>query len=176
MASLTSFARGALLIASVAGCAPVVPRAALELPPTSLAERQVQTRRFATSEEGNIQRAAAQVLQDLGFQIDDSETRLGVIVASKARTARGMVQISAAGLASYVFSVHLPTEPLQTIRASLATRPVGSSVIAVRITFQRLAWDGDNTLAIVEAVSDPALYQEFFDRLSQSVFLTGQGL
>jgi hypothetical protein len=154
----------------------MVPAAALELQSTSLAERQVQTRRFATSDEEKIQRAAAQVLQDLGFQIDDSETRLGVIVASKTREAGGVVQFIPAPLPIFVFRVHLPTDRLQRIRASLATRHDGSSHIAVRITFQRLVWDSDNTFSTMESVGDPGLYQQFFDRLSQSVFRTGQGV
>jgi hypothetical protein len=160
----------------MAGCAPTVPPEVLQLPPTFLQDRQIQTRRFATSDEEKIQRASAQVLQDLGFQIDESETRLGVIVASKTRDARDGDQIAGAMLAAWVLHVHVPTDRLQRIRASLVTRPAGNTEVAVRITFQRLVWDSDNELSTVEGVNDPAIYQEFFDRLSQSAFLTAQGI
>jgi hypothetical protein len=144
-----------------------------------LQERQIQTRRFASSDEEKIQRASAQVLQDLGFQIDDSETRVGLIVASKTREASAtgqIVPVVPVVLAANVFRMHIPTARRETIRASLVTQPVGSSHVAVRITFQRVVWDSDNMLSTREGVSDPRTYQEFFDRLSQSVFLTGQGL
>ena len=154
----------------------MVPAAALQLPPTSLQERQIQTRLFATSNEEKIQRASAQVLQDLGFQIDESESRLGVIVASKTRTAGNVGGIVRAVLAGRILRVPLSSDALQRIRASLVTRPAGNSDIAVRVTFQRLVWDRDNTLSTVERINDPAIYQGFFDRLSQSVFLTAQGL
>jgi hypothetical protein len=159
-----------------AGCAPLVPSAALQLSPTSLQDRQIQTRRFATSDEEKLQRASAQVLQDLGFQIDESETRLGVIVASKTLDVRDAGQVVRALLAARILHVHMPTDRLQRIRASLVTRPAGSSDVAVRITFQRLVWDSEHALSTVEGVNDPTIYQEFFDRLSQSVFLTAQGL
>ena len=167
---------GLLLTASAVGCTPTVPSSALRLPPTSLQERQVQTRRFATSDEDKLQRASAQVLQDLGFQIDESETRLGVIVASKTREARDSGQVVAAALAALVLRTHVPTDRLQRIGASLVTRPAGSSVVAIRITFQRLVWNSDNELSTIEGVDDPRIYQEFFDRLSQSVFLAAQSL
>ena len=175
MARIVSSVLGMLLIANATGCASTVPPAALRLLPTSLQERQIQTRRFATSDEEKIQRASAQVLQDLGFQIDESETRLGVIVASKMRDASATGQIVRAILAR-LLPLPLPTERLQEIRASLVTRPAGGADIAVRITFQRLVWSSDNQLSIVEGVSDPGVYQEFFDRLAQSVFLDAQGL
>ena len=154
----------------------MVPSAALQSPATSLQERQIQTRRFATSDEEKIQRASAEVLQDLGFQIDESESRLGVIVASKTRKAGNVGGIVRAVLAGDLLRVYRPTQGLQRIRASLVTRPAGSADIAVRITFQRLIWNSDNALLAIEGINDAELYQEFFDRLSQSVFLTAQGL
>ena len=176
MASKGTIAMEMLTIASVAGCAPPVPPGALQLPPTSLQDRQIQTRRFATADEEKIQRASAQVLQDLGFQIDESETRLGVLVASKTGNADEPGPIVGAILATLALRVQMPADRLQKIRASLVTRPVDKAQIAVRVTFQRLVWNRDNQLLTVEAVNDPAIYEEFFDRLSQSVFLTAQGI
>jgi hypothetical protein len=72
--------------------------------------------------------------------------------------------------------MRMPVDRLQRIRASLVTRPAGKAEVAARVTFQRLVWNSDNELSRVEAVNDPAIYREFFDRLSQSVFLTAQGI
>jgi hypothetical protein len=172
VASIGWLALGVALIAGATGCGSAVPPAALRLPPTTLQERQIQTRRFATPNEATIQQASAQVLQDLGFQIEESESRLGLIVASKTRDASVASRLLRTVLPRVL---PLPTDRLQQIRASLATRPAGSAV-AVRITFQCLVRDRDSRLSTVAAVRDPAIYQEFFDRLSQSVFLAAQGL
>jgi hypothetical protein len=56
--------------------------AVLELPPESLADRQMQTRRFEGVAEADLLSACAAVLQDLGFNLDESEAELGLIVAS----------------------------------------------------------------------------------------------
>ena len=135
----------------------------------------MQSRRFGTKDEEKLQRASAQVLQDLGFQIDESETRLGVIVASKSRDATETGQIVGSIVVAIVFGVHMPTDKHQKIRASLVTRPVDNgSDVAVRITFQRLVSNTQNNLSKIEGINDPKVYQEFFEKLSQSVFLTAQ--
>ena len=59
----------------------------MELSPDSLQQRQLQTRTVEGIDEKALLAASAGVLQDLGFNIDESETRLGVIVASKKRSA-----------------------------------------------------------------------------------------
>ena len=87
-------ARGRLirvaLIAScfllVAGCATVSDNS-MQLSADSLQLRQLQTRRIEGIDEKALLAACVGVLQDLGFNIDESETRLGVIVASKNRSA-----------------------------------------------------------------------------------------
>jgi hypothetical protein len=163
-------------VATLTGCAPMMPSGALQLPPTSLQDRQIQTRRFDTSDEEKIQRAGAQVLQDLGFQIDESETRLGVLVASKTRDTFPAGQLFNAMQFALGWRVRVPVDGLQRIRASLVTRPADKADVAVRVTFQRLVWNSDDQLTRAEAINDPALYREFFERLSQSVFLTAQGI
>ncbi|MBI2736790.1 MAG: hypothetical protein HYX38_09630 [Rhodospirillales bacterium] len=164
------------ICASLLGaCTQTIPPEALQLSATSLQDRQMQTRRFDTKDEEKLQRASAQVLQDLGFQIDESETRLGVIVASKSRDATETGQIIGSIVVALVFGVHMPTDKHQKIRASLVTRPVDNgSDVAVRITFQRLVWNTQNNLSKIEGINDPKIYQEFFEKLSQSVFLTAQ--
>jgi hypothetical protein len=159
----------------LAACTQTIPPEALQLSPTSLQDRQMQTRRFGTKDEEKLQRASAQVLQDLGFQIDESETKLGVIVASKSRDATETGQIVGSIVVAIVFGVHMPTDKHQKIRASLVTRPVDNGAdVAVRITFQRLVWNTQNDLSKIEGLNDPKIYQEFFEKLSQSVFLTAQ--
>jgi hypothetical protein len=84
------FFRAALVLAVTAlgACEQGIPKEALQITPETLEQRQLQTRRFDTSDEAELLSASAALLQDLGFNLDESETDLGVIVASKDRDAR----------------------------------------------------------------------------------------
>ncbi|MCH8926584.1 MAG: hypothetical protein IH924_10715, partial [Proteobacteria bacterium] len=77
----------------VAGCQQKIPKEALQLTQESLAQRQAQTRRFDTTDEAMLLSASAAVLQDLGFNLDESETKLGLVVASKNRDATEAGQV-----------------------------------------------------------------------------------
>ncbi len=58
--------------------------------------RQMQTRRIDGISEKDLLNASVGVLQDLGFEIDEAETKLGLIVASKDRSAFTPSQIAGA--------------------------------------------------------------------------------
>jgi hypothetical protein len=163
--------------AVLCGCATGVPDDAVRLSPETLEQRQLQTRRFDGISEGDILAASAGVLQDLGFNLDESETELGVLVASKQRSARDARQIATALLLE-IIGWEMETDEKQKIRASLVTRPATDRQAGeddgthyVRITFQRVVWDSANNVSRIERLDEPALYQGFFDRLSKSVFL-----
>ena len=98
----------------LSGCQSI-PKEALILSPTTLQERDQQSRYFDTQDEETILSASAGVLQDLGFTLDESETRLGFIVASKERDATNAGQVAVA---------RLPTvRDLPTSRAEDRGRP-----------------------------------------------------
>jgi hypothetical protein len=171
-----------LTLAALAGllgaCAAAAPGEALRLGPESLQQRQLQTRRFDGTTEAEILAAAAGVLQDLGFVIDESETGLGLMVASKRRSATNVAQQVTAVLVELVLGWPMATDEEQTIRASLVSRPATGAVAAaaadsfhVRVTFQRLVRNDRRQVSEAEPLDDPALYEGFFERLSKSVFL-----
>lgn len=64
------------------------------------------------------------------------------------------------------------------MRACVVTRPVGEhgEYVAVRVTFQRVVRNTQNQITICESLTDPQIYQEFFDKLSKSIFLEAQGI
>lgn len=168
------------VMCAVTGCAAGVPDNALRLSPETLEQRKLQTRRFDGIAEPEILSACAAVLQDLGFNLDESETDLGVLVASKKRSARDARQIAAALLLE-IIGWDMDTDEKQLIRASLVTRPTHGGApgdadksFYVRITFQRVVWNSNNEVSRSERLDEPELYQGFFDRLSKSVFLEGQ--
>lgn len=178
-------AAAALLTGVLAACVDQIPREALELSPESLQRRQTQTRVFDTADEARMLAAAGGVLQDLGFNIDESETDLGVIVSSKRRDAMQSDQVIRSVLATLAgatltFGLYWgasdPIDDVQEIRASLVTVPSGESggQMAVRITFHRIVWNTDGDVSRREAIDEPLIYQEFFDALSRSLFLEAQ--
>jgi hypothetical protein len=164
------------LILAVTACADKVPKEALQLSPESLQERQMQTRRYDTNDEAMLLSSCAALLQDLGFTIDTSETKLGVIVASKDRSAEEIGQIAGSVLLAIAFGVSVPWDEKQKIRASVVTKPVGEDgkSTAVRVTFQRLVWNSAGKVSKEERINEPDFYQQFFAKLSKSVFLEAQ--
>lgn len=162
------------LLLSLSACAQTVPKEALELTPESLQQRQSQTRRFETKDEKKLLTAGAQVLQDLGFNLEESETDLGVVCGSKERDAVEAGQVAGAVFMAVMFGVNMPIDQNQKIRVSLITRSTGNKETAARVTFQRVVWNNRGQVSTTEPLDEPKLYQEFFDKLSQSVFLTAQ--
>lgn len=166
-------------ITSLAGCVQLPPNAFV-VTPEQLARRQIETRRYDGIHSDSILIASANVLQDLGFTLDNSETKLGVLTASKQRDAINAGEVVAAVLIALLGGGATPISKDQTIRVSLVVRPVQSTGDAqpfgshfVRITFQRVVRRTDNS-QYAETLDDPGLYQGFFDQLSKSVFLEAQ--
>jgi len=154
---------------------------ALTLSSQSLASRQLQTRRFDTDDETKILAACSGVLQDLGFIISESSSSAGLLVASKDRDAveSGQVagQLFFAVLIAALGGQADPTwEKYQKIRISVVTTPMRAKKIKVRVTFQRVIWNTKNQISRVESIDDPIIYQQFFNMLSQSVFLEAHQL
>lgn len=157
------------------GCE-TIPKDALRLSPESLRQRQMQTRKYETTDENKILIACAGLLQDMGFNLDESETELGLIVASKMRSAVDASQQFVAVLVALLAGSMPPTDKEQKMRASIVTRPVDENHIAVRVTFQRIVWDTQGQVAKREGITDPEVYQEFFAKLSKSIFLEAHAI
>jgi hypothetical protein len=169
----------ALSLSTLPGCASI-PKDALVLTPDSMERRQLQTRRIDGIDEPGLLSASAGVLQDLGFNIDESETRLGVIVASKDRSAVTGGQVLGAVLLA-LMGGYPDIDKTQKIRVSLVTRPALAQdgqplpkTQLLRITIQRIVTNTGGQVTRIESIEEPEIYQEFFDRLSKSVFLEVQ--
>lgn len=153
------------------GCAAHIPKEALQLSQESLQVRQMQSRRFVTMDEAKLLNASAALLQDMGFNIEEANAPLGVLVGFKERSAVTAAQVTLAILAA-VGGVYTPIDKSQIMRASLVTRPYGNEKeTTVRITFQRVVYNTRGEITKAEPIIDPGAYQEFFSKLSKSVFL-----
>jgi len=167
-----------LLLIALAGCQPAIPPEALELSPQTLEMRQMQTRYFDTKDEAMVLSASAALLQDMGFNIDESETKLGYILGTKDRDATDAGQIVGAVLVAALTGTVMPVDKSQKRRACIVTHPYGEQKdkIAVRVTFQRIVWNTQNQVSTKECLAQPEIYQEFFSKLSKSLFLEAQNI
>jgi hypothetical protein len=159
------------------GCAGTIPPEALQWNKETLKERQLQTRKYDTLKEGDVLSACAALLQDLGFNLDESETELGMLLGSKDRSATNAGQVTAAIFVALLGGGAIPIDDKQKMRASVITHLTddGNSML-VRVTFQRVVWNTQGQVTTSEAMQDPEIYQEFFSKLSKAIFLEAHEL
>ena len=177
---------------SFIGCvAHTQPDELFQLKPESAANRAMQTRLFETKDETELLSASAAVLQDLGFQVEESVREVGFLRATKERSAREYGQ-DITRLFVFLLSTPLvlvqqppiimPVDLHQKIAATLVARPVNPEATRqeVRVVFYRVVWKGDGSSGQqgippgeqrMEMLRDPVLYQTFFAKLSKAVFL-----
>ena len=161
---------GSLLIG---GCASGVPKDALALSAESLQRRGLQTRKFDTTDEAKLLSAAVGLIQDLGFTIEGTQAKLGLVTGSKQRDATDAGQVAAAVAIAILLGVSTSVDKDQTIRVSIVTRPSGQQT-SLRATFQRAIRNTSGQTTRLEFIADEDIYQEFFQRLSKAVFLEAQ--
>jgi len=163
------------------------PATFFQLTPSSAKYKALQSRIIETSNDNELLSASAAVLQDLGFQIEESVVDAGMLRAVKERSARkysqeiGRVFVFLLGILGRQIII-LPVDLHQQIAATLIMHPVKNSTshYNVRIIFHRTIWQSDGSsgaqsippgLQTMEMIYNPEIYQQFFAKLSKSVFL-----
>ncbi len=173
-----------VLCSALTGCGSI-PKDALRLGPETLKQRQLQTRRLQGISETELLAASAGVLQDLGFNLEESETELGLLVAAKdGKKAAGASQVATVVAATVLSGSVLvgayfwgEMDDRQKVRVSLVITPRlngSENSHQVRVTFQRLVWNKRRKVSKRETLQDPEMYRLFFGRLSKAVFLEAQ--
>jgi hypothetical protein len=160
------------LTLSLGACQQKIPKDALGLSPTSLKDRQLQTRIFETNDEKMLLTASAALLQDSGYTIEESEVSCGVIVSTRDRDVTETGEVVGSIALGICLGAPVPYDTRQKVEASLVTKPIDGKRIAVRITFQHIVWNDQGGISKREQINDPEIYEEFFAKLSKSVFLT----
>jgi len=169
-----------MMVILVLSCGPSLPPHAFLVTPEMLAQRQLETRRYDAIKEEDLLSASSNVLQDLGYQLENSEPKLGVFTAVKQRSATDTREIVLSIIVTMFSHQPMPWSKDQTIRVALIVCPVYDSngnalpfSHYVRITFQRLVRKTDNSV-YVQTLRDPKIFEGFFEKLSKSVFIEGQ--
>ena len=165
------------------------PAELFQLTAESSTHRAMQTRLFETPNEKELLSASAAVLQDLGFQVEESVREVGFLRATKERSAReyGQYIQRALFLILSLGKLLAPVDLHQKIAAGLITRPLNHDATRqeVRIVFYRVIWKGDGQTdnqyippgqQYMEMIRDPEIYQQFFAKLSKAVFLEAHSI
>jgi hypothetical protein len=171
----------AFVCLGVVGCVSA-PKGFLKIDEASLEKRQRQMRQYETTNQEQMLSSIAGVLQDLGFNLSDSETDLGFVSASKAADATDGGQIAGAFFIDLLSAfggnpsnASAMCDKSQVVKASvIAKLSLDGSKTVVRITIQRIVWNMSNQINRVESIKDPEVYQKFFDGLSKAIFLEAQ--
>jgi len=146
--------------------------------------RAMQVRMFETFNETELLSASAAVLQDVGFEVEESVLPVGFLRAEKERSAREYGQEIRRFLVLILSFGYIltPVDLHQKISATVISRPLNpeASRFEVRVMFYRVVWQGEGYVERstippggqwMEMIRDPEIYQQFFAKLSKSVFL-----
>ena len=141
--------------------------------------RERQTARFHVASEEQLLAEATQVLQDLGFTIEESAPRYGVLAGSKDRDATEVGQVAgqvalAVGLAILGVGYSPVWDTDQVIRATLTTRPLGAGEVSLRISFERVVTNNQGR-SFAEELTAPEFSIGFFEKVRSGLARGDEG-
>lgn len=140
-----------------------------------LARRNIETRSFDVQDEEKILTSSAEVLQDLGFILNETDAKIGLITAKKKReAATTATKVTQAVVTGYLTNrVVYDTE--QEYYVTIVSTKNRNKGYNVRVTFTKAQWNNEGS-RFFYLISDEKQYQMFFDKLSQSIFLTSNNI
>lgn len=138
--------------------------------------RAIQSRSYNTLENEQLVQASAATLQDLGFTVGQVSREFGVLVGSKDRDAKEAgqvaVQVVLVFLAAFGGNTHTATyDETQKINVSILVSQIDEKSSQVRVFFDRHITNNHGQLWKADLITDAAIYQQFFEKLSQSAFI-----
>jgi hypothetical protein len=171
-----------LCVLALIGCATGPPKNLMLPTDNALKLREQQSRSYKTTDEAELLSASAALLQDMGFNIDETNKELGILTASKMRSAVSAGQVTTAIVLGVLTAAAggapvFVTDKKQKMRAGVVVKPLGDGHnTIVRVTFQRIVWNTAGEVSTQEMLGSDEIYTEFFDKLSKAVFLQAQDL
>jgi len=147
--------------------------------PNAAQIRERETARFSLRDETTLLLEATAVLQDLGFTVEESAPRLGVLAGAKDRDATEVGQVAGqialtVGLALLGVQYNPVWDKDQLIRATLTTQPLkADGAVKMRVSFERIVVNNQG-LARSERLDAPEFSSGFFDQVRRG--LAGRGI
>ena len=137
--------------------------------PDAAAIRAQQTVHLDGVAEKAVLLEATQVLQDLGFNVEESAPAYGVLAGSKERDATETGQVAGqvaltVGLALLGVRYNPVWDTDQVVRVTLTTRPVQKRDTDLRVSFERIVTDTQR-VSRVELLTDAELSKGFFEKI-----------
>jgi hypothetical protein len=165
---MTKYIFLAACVSVLSGCSSI-PKDAFLLTPSTLEDRRLESRIFATKDENALLKNGAVILENMGYTTDLVNSDAGLITATKDESSNGTVAmfmtVLSAGLAS--------TGKEQTTKATFTTIASNSKNDAyiTRLTLQRMVLNSDGEATTVEPIKDKEVYKIFYQRLEASTFI-----
>jgi hypothetical protein len=155
-------------------------RAALEIGAPRADAAAIRTRQTAVFEgvtEERLLTEATQILQDLGFTIEESAPRYGVLAGSKDRDAieagQIVAQVALTVALALLGSAHNAVyDTDQVIRATLTTQPVGADAAQLRVSFERIVTN-NHGVSRAEELTEPEFSTGFFAQVREGLAREG---
>lgn len=139
-------------------------------PPTQMELRSFQTREYDTTDTKLVMKAMLNVLQDMGFIVNDADAELGLLTASKwTGIDHTKKEIKRARKDETSLSKSLVLEC--TANISLFDKQS-----RVRVNFQKRILDTQGATMEASPVEDAAFYQTFFSKVDKGIFLQQEGV
>lgn len=146
--------------------------------PNAAQVREAQTARFRVRDELTLLNEATQTLQDLGFTVEESAPKVGVLAGSKDRDATetgqvvGQVALTI-GLAVLGVQYNPVWDKDQTIRVTLTTRPTNDRhETQMRVSFERIVINTQG-VARAEPLTASEFSQGFFEKVRSGLASEG---
>ena len=157
----------AICVCVISGCAGI-PKDAFLLEPSVMANRQMESRIFATRDKSRLIKESTTILESMGYKTDIVNLDIGLITSTKHEDKGGfsstVISILTAGLAS--------TDKDQAIKATFTAMPSHGrkDALITRLTLQRMVFNSDGETSSVEQYLNLDVYKLFYDRLEASTF------
>ncbi len=170
-----------IVIGLLSGCAATIPQDALRLPESTLDIRSIQTKTFEAPSETEILVATIATLQDMEYNIERIEKPLGVITASKVSDADSVGEKTGLFILDFFCVVSgsggcdamSSAKDEQHITLTMVVLPslARSGEYVTRITIQRVIFDREERVKVLERIDDAETYQQIFENLSKAIYI-----
>ena len=148
----------------------------LRVPVTPMGVREVQTRTFDNVDAHTAMKAAMDMLQDGGFNIERTDADLGLVVGRQSvvrKPSGGLRALKYVGAAfSYGLIGLIPLNKTDELEASVNVTSIDEGSVRVRIALQRRMLDKNGRLKKTEALTSGPVYQDLFELLGRSLFVS----